>query len=196
VTSLDDLLRYEDEPPPKPTSHRERPSRWLAKTVLFAVAGGLVAYLLLRLVGVVVPYPLLAGVFLALQVLRRVLRDLGTVDVPDTLRRHPAPADNGGARGGWGERDGLDLAVTGWDTRLSWLRSRDDSRQFIRTVQPRMVQIIEERLRLRHGLTLAGDPQRARELLGDPLWTFVSQPVSKNPSPRELAALVKQVEDL
>jgi hypothetical protein len=196
MTSLDDLLTYEEPPPPKPTSHRERPSRWLLKAVLLAAGGGLIGYGVLRLSGVAVPYPLIVAVLLALQLLVRAVRDLHVAPVPNTLRRHQPVTDQTADAGGWEEQDGLRLAVTGWATRLAWLHSRSDPRQFIRSVQPRLVQIIEERLRLRHGVTLERDPDRCRELLGEPLWTLVTQPVPRNPSPRELNALVKQMEGL
>jgi hypothetical protein len=197
VTSLDDLLDYEEEPAPKPASHREAPSRWLIKAVLLSVAGGLAGYGLLRFGGVDVPYPLLVTLLFTLLLLRRVLGDLHVAPVPDTLRKPPSASGDGrDGGGGWSERDGLRLAVTGWSTRLAWLHSRTDPRQFVRSVQPRLVQIIDERLRLRHGVTLSADPDRARELLGEPLWTFVSTPVARNPSPRELGALVKHMEDL
>jgi hypothetical protein len=196
TSPLDDLLEYEEEPAPKPTSHREASSRWLIKAVLLAAAGGLVAYGLLRVASVDVPYPFLVTVAFTLLLLRRVLGDLRVAPVPDTLRKPPTAPPDGDGGGGWGDRDGLRLAVTGWSTRLAWLHSRTDPRQFVRNVQPRLVQIVEERLRLRHGITLADDPARARELLGEPLWTFVTVPVPKNPSPRELAALVKHMEGI
>jgi hypothetical protein len=197
TTPIDDLLEYEEEPAPKPTSHREPPSRWLIKAVLLSLAGGLIGYGLLRFAGADVPYPFLVALAFTLLALRRVLRELAVVPVPETLRKQPPPPSEGGAGGGgWDERDGLRLAVTGWATRLAWLHSRTDPRQFVRNVQPRLVQIIDERLRLRHGITLDADPERARELLGGPLWTFVSSPVPKNPTPRELATLVKHMEEL
>jgi hypothetical protein len=196
TTPLDDLLGYEEEPPPKPASHRERPSRWLVRAVLLAAVGALVGYGLLRLAGVGVPYPLLLTGLFTLQLLRRVLRDLHVAPVPESLRRPPGLPSDGDGGGGWGERDGLRLAVTGWSTRLAWLHARSDPRQFIRSVQPRLVQVIDERLRLKHGVTLSGDPRRARELLGETLWVFVNEPVPKNPTPRELAGLVKLMEDL
>jgi hypothetical protein len=196
-SSIDELLGYEEEPEPKPTSHRERPSRWLIKSVLLSVIGGAVEYGLLRVGGAEIAYPFLVALTFTLVVVRRVVRDVAVAPVPETLRKPPpAPSAGGDGGGGWGERDGLRLAVTGWGTRLAWLHSRSDPRQFIRNVQPRLVQIVDERLRLRHGITLTGDPARARELLGEPLWAFVSTPVRKNPTPRELAALVNHMEDI
>lgn len=191
TSSLDELLQYEQ---PKPASHRQRSSRWLLTSALWAVIGALFVYGLLRIAGIRVPYVLIFAVLLTARLLRRVLRDIGVAPVPGTLRRTPARPQH--SSGGWREQDGLALAVTSWQTRLEWLHSRDDPRQFIRTMQPRLVALIDERLRLRHGVTIAGDPERARELLGEPLWTFASQPVPKNPSPRELAALVAQMEEL
>lgn len=191
MSSLDELLQYEQ---PKPVSHRQRSSRWLLKTALWSAIGALFGYGVLYAFTVRVPYALIFALLLSARVLRRVLRDLDVAPVPDTLRRAPARPQRSSSN--WGEQDGLARAIAGWQTRLEWLHSRDDPRQFIRTVQPRLVKLIDERLRLRHGVTIAGDPQRASELLGEPLWTFVSQPVAKNPSPRALAALVAQMEEL
>jgi hypothetical protein len=195
VTRLDDLLHYDEPEAPRPTSHRERPSRWLALAVLLAAVVALIVYGVLRVFGLDLPYLLLFALLLTVQVVRRVLRDLAAVRVPAGLRR-PLPGPAAAAEGGWGGRDGLNLAVSAWQSRLAWLHSRADPRQFVRTVQPRLVQIIDERLRRRHGFTAASDPRRARAVLGEPLWRFVTEPVTRNPTPRELAALVKHVEEL
>jgi hypothetical protein len=40
------------------------------------------------------------------------------------------------------------------------------------------------------------EPARARALLGDPLWTFLTTPVNSNVTPADLAALIGQMEEL
>ena len=139
TSSLDELLQYEQ---PKPASHRQRSSRWLLTSALWAVIGALFVYGLLRIAGIRVPYVLIFAVLLTARLLRRVLRDIGVAPVPGTLRRTPARPQY--SSGGWREQDGLALAVTSWQTRLEWLHSRDDPRQFIRTMQPRLVALIDE----------------------------------------------------
>jgi hypothetical protein len=195
VTSLDDLLTYEDEAPPEPA--RSRGSRrwwWLVRAVLVAVGGAAVAELILRAAGLSVPYPLLFLVLLVVQVLRRVLSWVAAPPLPRTLLR-PA-AELRAAESGGGSSDGLYLATARWDTRLGWVKLQRDPNQFAHTVQPRLVQIIDERLRMRHGVVRAADPDRARALLGERLWAFVSTPVGRNLTPRDLAALIGLMEAL
>ena len=93
-------------------------------------------------------------------------------------------------------RDGLVTATSRWDNRLSWVKTHHDKGQFARTVQPRLVEIVDERLRVRHGVVRAADPAAARAVLGEQLWTFVTTPVPKNPTPREVAGLISLMERL
>ena len=93
-------------------------------------------------------------------------------------------------------RDGLVTATTRWDNRLSWVRLQNDKGQFARSVQPRLIELVDERLRVRHGVVRVADPVRARALLGEQLWAFVTTPVPKNPTPRELAGLITLMEAL
>lgn len=191
--SLDDLLRYEDD---EPTPHRAPvpPSRyrWLIPPVIISVIGALVGGLFLRALGVAVPYPLIFMMVLAVQLLYRWLRWVDPQPIPRGLRLPvfvdendvPPPAD------------GLQLAVTRWDTRLSWVRLQNDPNQFARTIQPRLIQLVDERLRLRHGIVRSVDPARARAMLGDPLWTFMTTPVRAQVTPADLAVLIRQMEEL
>jgi hypothetical protein len=191
--SLDDLLRYEED---EPTQHRAaaQPSRyrWLIAPVVISVIGAVVGGLLLRVLGVAVPYPLLFMILLVVQLLRRTLRWLDPQPIPAGLRQPiiepdgdaPAPAD------------GLQLAVARWDTRLAWVRMQRDPHQFARTVQPRLIQIVDERLRLRHGVVRSADPTRARAILNGPLWTFMTTPVQTSITPADLAQLIRQMEEI
>jgi hypothetical protein len=194
MSSLDELLRYEEE---EPASHRvaPRPSsfRWLVRPVIIAVLGSVIGGLMMRAFGLAVPYPLIFMILLAAQLLRRTLAWVNPAPIPVTLlhqvrqptgEHHSTPAD------------GLYLATARWDTRLAWVRLQHDPEQFARTVQPRLVQLIDERLRLRHGVLRDREPERARELLGEPLWTFVSRPVRQGMSPRDVTALIGWMEKL
>jgi hypothetical protein len=192
MSSLDDLLGYEED---QPASHRQAAARstyrWLIRPLVVSLLGAVMGGLLLRLAGVAVPYPLIFMVLLAALLLRRALAWIAPMAVPRDLLRPPAgPAD------AETERDGLRLAAGRWETRLSWVRLQNDPGQFSRTIQPRLVQLIDERLRLRHGVVRATDPARARALLGDPLWTFVTTPVRSPMAPRDLAALISRMEAL
>jgi hypothetical protein len=190
MSFLDDVFRYEEEEPDPQRQPARSSLRWLVRPVVIslviAAGGGFV----LRLMGLAVPYPLIFMVVLAVQLLRRTLTWVGPKPVPTRLLRRPeAPA-------GWGDDDGLRLAASRWENRLVWVRLQRDPAQFSKTMQPRMIQMIDERLRLRHGVVREHDPARARAVLGETLWTFVTTPVRENLAPRDLAALISRMEAL
>jgi hypothetical protein len=191
--TLDELLKYEDD---EPAPHRAPapPSRyrWLLRPVLIALIGALVGGFILRLLGAAVPFSLIFMILLAVQLLHRALRWVDPQPVPLGLRRPLAFAGDEDSS----PADGMQLAVARWDTRLSWVRMQHDPHQFARTVQPRLVQLVDERLRLRHGVVRSADPARARAVLGDPLWAFVTTPVRMDVTPADVAALIRQMEEL
>jgi hypothetical protein len=88
--------------------------------------------------------------------------------------------------------DGLRNAVKRWETRLDWCHA--DVNAFNRKVLPSLGEIVDERLRQRHGITRDSDPARARAVVGEQLWTFLSGPVRRPPTPRELAGLIAWME--
>jgi hypothetical protein len=90
--------------------------------------------------------------------------------------------------------DGVLLAIARWDTMMDW--SHTDAARFNRKVLPRLAEVVDERLRQRHSIDRASDPLRARSVLGDPLWTFVTAPSKRPPHPRELDQLVSALEKL
>jgi hypothetical protein len=191
--SLDDLLRYEED---EPTPHRAATPppryRWLIRPVVISLVGALVGGLLLRVLGAGVPYTLIFAILLAAQLLYRWLRSVDPQPIPRGLRLGVFAGEDDGPR----PTDGLQLAVTRWDTRLSWVRLQNDPHQFARTIQPRLIQLIDERLRLRHGIVRSVDPVRARAVLGDPLWTFMTTPVRAQMTPADLSALIRQMEGI
>ena len=60
----------------------------------------------------------------------------------------------------------------------------------------RLGDLVDERLRQRHGITRASDPRRARTLLGEHVWNLTSAPVARVPSPRDVHQLVQRMESL
>jgi len=90
--------------------------------------------------------------------------------------------------------DGLMQAIARWDTMMDW--SHTDASRFNRKVLPRLAEVVDERLRQRHGVDRAADPVRAKAVLGDPLWTFVTMPSRRPPHPRELEQIVSALERL
>lgn len=188
TATLDELLRYEDEPP---RARADRPGwRWAANSLVAAAAiSGFVVFSA-RVMGIGLPYAVVFSVTLALLVLHRVVKEVA----PRPPGRDVVPARDDDWRWAGPVGDGAAAAAARWETRLSWTESDPD--RFGRTVAPMLAELVDERLRQRHGITRAGDPQRARELLGDPLWTFLATPVTRSLTPREFAALVAQMEEL
>jgi hypothetical protein len=189
-TSINDLLRHEDE---APAPARPSGAAELVKTVGYAAALAALAELALRVTGLAAPYLLAFTAALALLVLRRMLRPLAP---PPPARR--ALARRASDRGDestyvWGAMDGLRSAVSRWESRLEWAQDRD---RFARSARPRLAELVDERLRQRHGINRAADPDAARAALGEPLWAFLHGPAGRPPTPRELAALVTRMEEL
>jgi hypothetical protein len=195
VTTLDDLLGYEEpepEPAPPVRSGSDATWWWLVKNALLGAVVAAPVWGILRLLGIDVPYPLLAMMILVGRALRAMLSWIGPGPIPQTLIRPSIELISEDQAGGSGQ-DGLYLATARWHDRLSWVKHGDKG-QFARDVQPELSEIIEERLWLRHGVTRAGDPDGARALLGERLWGFVTQPVSRNMTPREVAGLIALME--
>lgn len=177
MTSLDDLLSQDDE------QRRER--TWAARNVrrgLIAgaasagLAGGLV--LALDLAGYDLAYPLAFGGFFALAVLFLATRAM-RVSGPDRLGGRPeAPAEDSAP-------DGLALAARRWEARLAG--GSESGRAAL-------AELVDARLRRRHGLTRDSDPVRARELLGDKLWTYLADSATRTPSARDLMTMLTTVE--
>ncbi|GAA1816271.1 hypothetical protein HC028_10200 [Planosporangium flavigriseum] len=158
-----------------------------AAGIALIIAGA--AYAVLLAAGFKIPYILLFAMSFALLILWRALR---VVEAPRlSVGAPPRPA----ARIDPTQvADGMQLALGRWETRLSW--SEQDPQRFIADVRPRLADIADERLRQRHGVTRADDPWRARELMGERLWTFLFAPLASAPNPRELAAVVDDMEKL
>ena len=59
-----------------------------------------------------------------------------------------------------------------------------------------LAELADERMRLRHGITRAGDPRRARELLGDPMWAALHDPGRRAAKSRDIDTFVDVLERL
>jgi hypothetical protein len=187
--ALDDLLHYDEEPsqPPKPTL-RMRPSRVIA-TVAGSAGLAWILLTMLKTVGYSAPYALVFTALLAFATLTALVREVGASPLPVTLRAGLPPRAGADA-----DDDGMQSTVRHWEMRLDWT-GRDGNR-FASATQPALVEIIDERLRVRHGIDRRIDPDRARELLGPVLHKFVTEPVNRRMSGPELAALATLMEDL
>ena len=190
---LDDFRWVVDDPTPNEAGRpARRPFRnWLWRTIVFALVIGAGFALVTRAVGYAVPFVVPVTVLVALATLRRAL---GAVEAPRLALVTQPPPVAAAAFAPSEVADGLRVATTRWDNRLSY--TDRDAARFARAVQPRLAEIVDERLRLRHGITRAGDPARARQLLGETVWGMVTVPVRKSPTPQQLAAVIAEVEAL
>ena len=97
--------------------------------------------------------------------------------------------------GGWYTLDdGMYEAVRRWDRRLEWGATYPERFQY--TMTGRLAELVDERLRQRHGITRASDPARARALIGEDVWNLTSGSAQRVPSPREVFVLVQRMEAL
>ncbi|HEX5595858.1 MAG TPA: hypothetical protein VFX61_07560 [Micromonosporaceae bacterium] len=187
--SIDDLLRYEEEPARDRRKGPAGPGDWL-RLLLTAAALAAVTLLGLRLLGIAVsPVVVFAG-FVALLILRRLA---AWVAPPPPARAGRNRVVEDGFHPGGGA-DGLQAAVHRWQRRLR--RAQKEPDRFTRGVQPVLADLVDERLRQRHGCTRASDPARAAELLGEPLWTLLAAPPTRPPGPRQYAAILAKLEQL
>ena len=192
-TSIDDLMSFGEEP----AGEAERPSgggraRALLRTVAVTAAVVVVIVVGLRAVGLKVPIWIIVAGVLAVLAVRRVTTALSPPPPPRAGTRAPAGEEPG--TWNWSARDALRTAINGWERPLDW--SSDNRERFTERILPRLGELADERLRQRHGVTRESDPARARALLGEPLWTFLATPVRRPPSPRDLAAIVAELEKI
>lgn len=184
TASIDELLRYEDDP--RPSRRVDTRLAWTGKVLAQAVGLSALAMLAAYPFRIGLPVLLVFPAALALVLLRRVLRRVDVFMADRPVLRPPGNTIP--------VQDGLFAAATRWDTRLSWTQS--DPARFTSSVQVSIVELANERLRQRHNCTITDDPARARELLGGPLWTFLTAPVTRSPTPHELAVVVAKLEAL
>ncbi|WP_229072057.1 hypothetical protein [Actinoplanes sp. DH11] len=151
----------------------------IAFTTVVIVAG-------LRAGGVKVPLLLLVTALVGLRV---VLWAAGAVAPPPRPRMR-----SGLGRDAPATADALRSAVKRWERNLDQAHSDPDL--YARNVLPVLAELTDERLRLRHGITRATDPRRARELLGEPLWTALAAPGRHGLRARDVETLLDALERL
>jgi hypothetical protein len=190
LATIDDLLGHEDEPPPAPRRRQGTVVR-LARDVLLAAALAGVVVLGFRAADVSLAYWLAFAGAYGLLALRRVVALVAPA--PASQARSRATGEESGEYA-WGSGDGLRRAVVRWERRLD--AETPDLPRFVRVTQPALAEIVDERLRQRHGLTRASDPARARELLGDPLWVLLAAPVRRPITPKQFEVLVARLEQI
>ncbi|GAA1507724.1 hypothetical protein GCM10009827_022370 [Dactylosporangium maewongense] len=197
---------------PRPVRRPSRPydTRWWIRRLFIAFALTTVGWGLLYVVGLTVSYPLVFLGILAVGIIQEALRQVHADELPVTVTgrgltpvRPPTLAKKkalartrrtGEVLDGVPVLDGLRLAVGRWEDRLVW--GERDAKRFAALVVPRISDLVDTRLRQKHGITLAGSPRQARALLGEELWTLLHQPPSRVPSPGDVASIVAKVEGL
>ncbi|MFG2053554.1 hypothetical protein ACGFI9_05920 [Micromonospora sp. NPDC048930] len=192
TSSIDELLSFGEEPAEEPGEARRGPLRPVLRTLAVTAAIVVVVVVALRAVGLQVSLWILVAGVLAVLAVRRVTAALSPPPPPRAGARAPAGEEPG--TWNWAARDALRAAINGWERPLDWCGGNRD--RFAERILPRLGELADERLRQKHGITRESDPARARTLLGEPLWTFLSTPSRRPPSPRDLAAIVAELEKL
>jgi hypothetical protein len=194
---LDDLFAFAEEPAvEEPVEADERPpsrAAWVLRNLLLIAGATVVTVAALRLAGISAPIVLIVTAFVALRLLMLAVSEVAPPPMPKppSIRRNSAD-DDGLYR--WAGTDSLRAAVRRWEQRLDW--SQSDPETFSRSVLPVLAELTDERLRLRHGITRASDPRRARELLGEPLWLTLADPGRRPPKGKDLTMYVDTLERL
>jgi hypothetical protein len=194
TANLDELFGFDEDP--LGPSVREGPRPWVVRSALHSFALSAVVYTAFHIVNLGPPYPLILAMCAGAVLVRRAV---GATAEPQWQRTRDAVRPPAAMRriepGGWfAGGDGMLDAVRRWDRRLDW--GAGGRPRFDATVAPRLGELADERLRLRHSLTRASDPGRARDLLGDEVWALLHGQGEQVPSPREIAAVVTRLEAL
>ena len=84
------------------------------------------------------------------------------------------------------------LLLTSLESRLSW--GGNDPDRFRERVRPELVTLAGDLLRTRRGVDLRTEPDRARSILGEPLWQLITRTPTRSPSRAELSRLVDALE--
>jgi hypothetical protein len=198
---LDELFEAAPAPRDKTPARAFGPRWWLRRMIaaLFISAGIFVVLFVIR---VGLPFLLIVVTALAVMVLHGALGQVHEDPLPPevtgqglqvTVDDHlHGPLE--GLRHSVAPTDGVRFAINRWDDRLSW--GERDGGRFATIVLPRLADLIDERLRQRHGFTAKADPQRARVILGEDVWQFMTQPTARAASPRDVASIIAKVEEL
>lgn len=185
---LDDLFSAPDEPveQPEPVTRQRSRAMWALRNLLLIAALTVVTVAAIRYSGNHVSVLLVAAFYTGLRLVVFAVQEVAPPALPK--RR------NGGSGKEDAASDSLRAAVRRWERTLD--RAHADADLYARNVLPVLAELTDERLRLRHGITRASDPRRARELLGDPLWAALHDPGRRAAKASELETYVTALERL
>jgi hypothetical protein len=190
--SLDELFSDGDreepveEIEPKVDKPRSR-ALWVLRNLLLVAAATTVTVAALRAGDLHAPLILIICAFIGL---RLILLAVSQVSPPPLPKRQRGGSASGSGPGG----DALRAAVRRWERTLD--RAHADPDLYSRNVLPVLAEMADERLRLRHGITRATDPRRARDLLGDPMWAALHDPGRRTAKTRDIETFVDVLERL
>ncbi|GAA0533484.1 hypothetical protein GCM10010172_12980 [Paractinoplanes ferrugineus] len=186
---LDELFSFRDESVEEvaePVVKRKSRLWWVVRNALLIAGATVVTIAALRAGGLHISVLLVVAFFIGLRAVLWAVSEVAPPPLPK--RRRAARADDGRAF------DSLRAAVRRWEKSLD--RANTDPDLYTRNVLPVLTELADERLRLRHGITRASDPRRARELLGDPLWAAMHDHGRRSAKTRELETYVEALERL
>lgn len=189
---LDHLLRH-DEPEPAPVAQPSGDS-WLPRAALHAFVASALVYTGFHIVGLDPAYPLILAVCVGGVLVRRAV---ALTAEPRWYTRDIVRSRRGrllGTAGWYHADDGMVEAIHRWDRRLDWGSTAPE--RFAHTMSGRLGDLVDERLRQRHGFTRATDPRRARALVGEDVWKLIEGSGTRVPSPRDVYVLVQRMESL
>jgi hypothetical protein len=188
MATIDELLDESSEGTADFRRVRLTPFGLVVQIVVIAASLAGVVWGLVRAVDYFMPYPLIFLVFLAVLAGWRVVWFLRAPAGAAVTRMTAGEPEPGLVNRPFAE-------ARRWVDRLAGVRG--DVEEFRWTVLPAVKALADERLRLRYGITRYSHPNRAAELLGPGLSTFLdSRKLRRVPTPAELAALVKELEEL
>jgi hypothetical protein len=167
---------------------------WVIRNVLLIAVATVVTIAGTRSAGIRVSTVLVVAGFVALRLLMLAVAEVAPPPLPGRPKERRLTESDNDYDYRFGGTDTLRVTIRRWEQRLEW--SQSDSDRFSSSLLPVLAELTDERLRLRHGLTRASDPRRARELIGDPLWQLLAEPPRRPPKARELAGYVEMLEKL
>jgi hypothetical protein len=198
---LDEL--FDVAPAPKEKAPiRPFGARWWLRRAIAALIVSAGVFVVFYVIRVGLPFLLIVATVLAIMVVHGALVLVHDNPLPaevtgrgaevtvDDHRHGPLT----GLRHSVAPTDGVRYAINRWDDRLSW--GERDGARFAAIVLPRLADLIDERLRQRHGFTAKSDPERARAILGEDVWRLMTQPGPRAAAPRDVASIIAVVEGL
>ncbi|MCH7231239.1 hypothetical protein L0U85_10300 [Glycomyces sp. L485] len=87
------------------------------------------------------------------------------------------------------------VEVNRWEDQLIFAETKP-GRFESGSVKRQLVELVDERLRLRRGLSMEADPEQCRELLGERTYAFLTRPVADCPTPWQLDEYLTKIEEI